>query len=77
MNLTAVFQKVPEGFIGFIEELPGANTQGATLEEARENLHEAVMMVLNANRELMEEQLPTEGVIKEKFIPSISIGTKN
>ncbi len=35
LELTAVFQKVPEGYIGFVEELPGANTQGATLEEAR------------------------------------------
>jgi predicted RNase H-like HicB family nuclease len=35
MKLTAVFEKVPEGYIGFIEELPGANTQGATIEETR------------------------------------------
>jgi predicted RNase H-like HicB family nuclease len=37
MKLTAIFQKVPEGFIGFVEELPGANTQGATLDEVRNN----------------------------------------
>ena len=42
MQLTAVFEKVPEGYIAFVEELPGANTQGDTLEEARENLREAV-----------------------------------
>ena len=41
MTLTAVFQKVPEGYIGYVEELPGASTQGDTLEEAWENLHEA------------------------------------
>src|SRR5687768_12004396 len=52
VEFTAVFQQVPEGFIGFVEELPGANTQGATLEEARENLREAVALVLEANREL-------------------------
>jgi predicted RNase H-like HicB family nuclease len=46
LQVTAVFRKVPEGYIGFVEELPGANTQGATLEEARANLHEAVAMVL-------------------------------
>ena len=40
MKLTAVFKKVPEGYIGFVEELPGANTQGKTLEEAKENLQE-------------------------------------
>jgi predicted RNase H-like HicB family nuclease len=41
-RLTAVFQKVPEGYIGFVEELPRANTRGATIEEARKNLLEAV-----------------------------------
>jgi predicted RNase H-like HicB family nuclease len=51
-QLTAVFRKFPEGCVAFVEELPGANTQGATLEEARENLKEAVAMVLQANREL-------------------------
>jgi predicted RNase H-like HicB family nuclease len=52
LNLTAVFRRVPEGYIGFVEELPGANTQGATLEEARANLREAASMVIEANREL-------------------------
>jgi predicted RNase H-like HicB family nuclease len=51
MELTAVYIQVPEGYIAFVEELPGANTQGDTLEEARENLREAVEMVLEANRE--------------------------
>jgi predicted RNase H-like HicB family nuclease len=55
MKLTAVFEQVPEGYIGFVEELPGANTQGATLEEARANLREAVELVLEANRVLTEE----------------------
>jgi predicted RNase H-like HicB family nuclease len=49
-QLTAVFQKVPEGYIAFVEELPGANSQGDTLEEARSNLREAVQLVLEANR---------------------------
>ena len=48
LELTAVFKKVPEGYIAFVEELPGANTQGATLEEARVNLMEAVQLVLDA-----------------------------
>ncbi len=56
-NLTAIFQKVPEGYIGYIEELPGANTQGDTLDEARSNLREAVEMTLEANRFLAEEAL--------------------
>ncbi len=52
MSMTAVYMQVPEGYIAFVEELPGANTQGETLEEARENLREAVEMVLEANREI-------------------------
>ena len=55
MKFTAVFMKVPEGYIGFVEELPGANTQGNTLEEAKENLQEAIVMTLEANRVLAEE----------------------
>jgi predicted RNase H-like HicB family nuclease len=68
MRLTAVYQKVEEGYIAFVEELPGANTQGATIEEARKNLKEAVSMVLEANRSLTEEQLPVGNLIKEDFI---------
>jgi len=67
MNLqfTAVFRRVPEGYIGFVEELPGANTQGATLEEARANLHEAVSLVLEANRALAQEAAASGEVIRE------------
>ncbi len=67
MHLTAVFERVPEGYIGFVEELPGANTQGATLEEARENLAEAVELVLDANRALAEEAIHGKEVIREKM----------
>ncbi|MEW6683854.1 MAG: type II toxin-antitoxin system HicB family antitoxin [Nitrospirota bacterium] len=65
IRLTAVFRTVPEGYIGFVEELPGANTQGATLEEARANLQEAVALVLEANRTLAEESLRGQDVIRE------------
>ena len=65
LQLTAVFRQVPEGYIGFVEELPGANTQGATLEEARANLQEAVALVLEANRALVEEELKDTDVIRE------------
>jgi len=67
IQLTAVFQKVPEGYIGFVEELPGANTQGTTLEEARANLQEAIAMVLEANRVLAEEALQGRDVIRESL----------
>ncbi|MGI9035266.1 MAG: type II toxin-antitoxin system HicB family antitoxin [Pyrinomonadaceae bacterium] len=68
LKLTSVFQKVPEGYIAFVEELPGANTQGATLEEARENLKEAVELVLEANRILAEEELKEENLIRETIM---------
>ena len=64
LQLTAVFKKVPEGYIGFVEELPGANTQGATLEEARANLREAVTLVLEANKMLAQEDAGPD-VIRE------------
>ena len=68
MQLTAVFIQVPEGYIAFVEELPGANTQGTTLDEARENLQEAVALVLEANRELTERSLTGQTVTIEPFV---------
>ena len=65
LELTAVFRKVPEGYVGFVEELPGANTQAATLEMARANLREAAVLVLEANRALIEEELQGQDVIRE------------
>lgn len=67
LQLTAVFRKVPEGYIGFVEELPGANTQGATLEEARANLKEAVTLIVEANRALTLEDAAGPGVIRESL----------
>jgi predicted RNase H-like HicB family nuclease len=51
-QFTAVFKKMPEGYIAFVDELTGANTQGASLDEARANLREAVELALDANRAL-------------------------
>jgi predicted RNase H-like HicB family nuclease len=67
ITLTAVYRKVPEGYIGFVEELPGANTQGATIEEARENLKEAVDLVVEANRALARGLSDGEEVLREKM----------
>ncbi|AHG92849.1 putative protein family UPF0150 (plasmid) [Gemmatirosa kalamazoonensis] len=65
LELTAVFRPGPQGYVAYVEELPGANTQGATLEEARENLREAVALVIEANRALAEEELAGAEVIRE------------
>jgi predicted RNase H-like HicB family nuclease len=72
MKFTAVFMAVPEGYIGFVEELPGANTQGDTLDEARENLREAVQMVLDANREGAKRSIVGKLVSREPFDLSAS-----
>jgi predicted RNase H-like HicB family nuclease len=67
MQFTAVFEQVPEGYITFVEEIPGANTQGETLAEARQNLTEAVQLVLEANRMLVEDALLGKSIIREPF----------
>jgi len=67
INLTAVYRKVPEGYIGFVEELPGANTQGETIEETRENLKEAVELVIEANRALTREWSDGEEILRERI----------
>jgi predicted RNase H-like HicB family nuclease len=71
MSFNAVFQKVKEGYIGMVEELPGANTQGATLKEARKNLKEAIRLVLQANRQIAELELAGKEIIREKLELSI------
>ena len=68
MKLTAVFKKVAEGYVGWVEELPGANTQAPTLQEARENLSEAVELVFEANRTLAEESIRGQEVIREPLV---------
>lgn len=68
MQFTAVYRRVPEGYIAFIEELPGANTQAASIEDARANLIEAVGLVLDANRSLSEESIQGQDVIREPFV---------
>lgn len=65
MPFTAIIQKVPEGYIGFVEELPGANTQADTIEEVRENLKEAVQLMLETNKFFLSELLSDKNVIRE------------
>jgi predicted RNase H-like HicB family nuclease len=65
LQFTAVYQKVPDGYIGWVEELPGANTQGATLEETRANLQEAVALMLDFNRQSAQEFVVSAEVIRE------------
>jgi predicted RNase H-like HicB family nuclease len=64
-NFTAIFEKVENGYVAFIEEIPGVNTQGDTLDEARANLTEALQMVMEVRREIAEEEMSGKDVIKE------------
>jgi predicted RNase H-like HicB family nuclease len=66
LELTAVYRKDPAGgYSAYVEELPGANSQGETLEEARTNLREAVTLVIEANRALTVEEAAGADVIRE------------
>jgi predicted RNase H-like HicB family nuclease len=67
VKLTAVYERVNRVYIGYVEELPGANTQGATLDETRMNLKETVQLVLEANRELAEKDIAGRNVTREPF----------
>ncbi|MCL4530854.1 MAG: type II toxin-antitoxin system HicB family antitoxin [Chloroflexi bacterium] len=68
MKLTAIFEKVGDWWLGYVEELPGANTQGRTMDEARENLREAVQLIIEANRELLLEQIEGHEIIREPLM---------
>ncbi len=66
LKFTAVFEPVAEGgYSAYVAEIPGVNSQGETLEEARKNLREALEMVLEVRRELAEEQQAGRVVIRE------------
>lgn len=70
-HFTGVFQQVAGGWIGSVEELPGANTQGRTLDETRENLKEAIRLVLEANREIARRETQGRDVVRESIAVSL------
>jgi len=76
MTLTAVFEEVPAaeggGFVAYAEELPGAISEGDTLDEARENLRDAIELLLEANRELTGKRSPGKKVTREKIRVSVA-----
>jgi len=67
MILTAVFKEFQDGYAAFIEELPGVNTQGKTINEARRNLVEAVELIFESNKIIAEKSLVGQSVIREPF----------
>jgi predicted RNase H-like HicB family nuclease len=70
-TFTAVFEEVPAeqggGYMAYVEEVPGAITQGETLEETRENLKDALQLMLETNRELLGRPVPPRRVLREKI----------
>ena len=71
-EFTAVFEKQGKWYVAYVEEVPGVNTQGKTLKEARENLKEALILVLEANRALAEKSQTRAKVRKESLAVELS-----
>jgi predicted RNase H-like HicB family nuclease len=67
LAFTAVFLKGKHGYTGFVEELPGVNSQGQTIEEARANLQRLAAVVFNEERTQSEELLEGKEVVRERF----------
>ncbi len=70
-KFTAVFERDGEWWIGYAAELPGANTQGRTLEEARENLKDAIKLLIEANRDLILRGTEGKEIIQEEMTVSL------
>jgi len=70
-KFTALFEQEGDRWIGYVEELPGANTQGQTLAEAPENLKEAVQLIIEANRELARRETEGKNVIREELMVAV------
>ena len=69
-SFTAVYEQVDDWWIGYVEELPGANAQERTLDEVRESLKEAVRLIIEVNREISREAAEGHTVIREALLTS-------
>ena len=65
MQFTAIYKKQGKWFLGWVEEIPGVNTQGKTLTEAKENLKEALALILEVNQSIVNRQMPKGRSIRE------------
>lgn len=74
VSFTAVYLKGEHGYTGFVEELPGVNSHGQTLEEARDNLHRLAEVVFDEERALSEELIAGKDVVREQFRVSLPRG---
>ncbi len=70
-QFTAIYKKSGQWYLGWIEEIPGVNTQGKTLKETKENLKEALLLILETNRLINKGEISKDKVIREPL--SISV----
>jgi predicted RNase H-like HicB family nuclease len=70
-QFTAIYKKRGKWYLGWVEEIPGVNTQGKTLKEVKENLKEALLLILETNRILNKREISQGKVIREPL--SISL----
>lgn len=70
-KFTAVYKKHGKWYLGWVEELPGVNTQGKTLQEVRKNLKEALALVLEVNRIMTRKEISGR-VIREPVTVSLN-----
>ena len=70
-QFTAVYKRDGDWYLGWIEEVPGVNTQGGTLKEVKENLKEALLLVLETGRNLSKKELGKKKVIREPLAVSL------
>ncbi|OIP75294.1 MAG: hypothetical protein AUK06_01980 [Parcubacteria group bacterium CG2_30_36_18] len=70
-RFTAIYKKSGKWYLGWVEEIPGVNTQGRTLKEVKENLKEALLLILETNRILNKKEFPRGKVIREPLLVSL------
>ena len=70
-QFTAIYKKSGRWYLGWVEEIPGVNTQGRTLKEVKENLKEALLLILETNRIINKKEFPKGKVIREPLSVSL------
>jgi len=70
-QFTAIYKKSGKWYLGWVEEIPGVNTQGKTLKEVKENLREALLLILETNRTLNKKEISRGKVIREPLSVSL------
>lgn len=70
-QFTAIYKKNGRWYLGWVEEIPGVNTQGKTLKEVKENLKEALVLILETNRILSKKEFSKGKIIREPLLVSL------